>query len=216
MIPNHVIEAYGQACDGVVTFDSTYVISVHEAELPHHVRLIQKEDTTSRLTKQCYELQIRDTQNNAPVRVIEAEARSSFQFMMPEEYPGIEYVDINFDMYLDIKMYNSRSPNGANAGYDIYLFNPDERTFVRSEEFSKIIYGAWVELRDTHKEITSYSSIGCFHNCWIETTYRVNNGVPSVYKRKSQMDTEDCASGFTLIEEEIVDGELKMVNEECT
>lgn len=216
-VASDMAEASENDCGGFVTFDSTYVITVHETELPQQVRLIQREDTTRSYTKQCYELHIQGSQKDAAIKVMKAEAGSSFRQMYVGDYPGIEFIDVNFDDYLDIKMFNFITPTGASGGFDIYLFDQEKTTFIDSPEFSRVFEGTSFELKEATKEIVSYSSFGgCCQYYWHENTYQIRNGLPYAIIRKEGGDSEDCPSGSFLIEEQLIDGEWKRIGETCS
>lgn len=215
MVPGDILDISEKVCDGVVTFDSTYVVTVHESELPRLVRLTQKADTVNRFTKWCYELQIQTNEGDAGVQVIEAETGSGASFMDTDDDYGIEYVDVNFDGYLDIKLFNFTTPAGRIFGYDIYLFDQEQKSFEYSAAFTHVFEGSLIEINEADKEIVSFSRRGCANECWVETAYRMEESLPVKYRRKSQWDTDQCESGFILKEEKLVDGELKVVKDEC-
>ncbi len=98
----------------------------------------------------------------------------------------------------------------------IYLFDQEKQRFTYSDDFSDIFHGAWIEVEGERRQITSLSITGCFHNCWIETTYSIVNGLPIVSERRIQEDSDECPTGFFLLREEKLANEaLVVVKEKC-
>lgn len=141
-------------CRGIITFDSSYVVHVCSSLPNYYVRLIEREDTTERYKRWFYEFRIQRSVNDTLFQDICGESDSPFDDMNEDDYPGIQFVDLNFDGYLDIKMFDNQAANGVNSGYAAYLFSPIAQKFYRSEQFSDILGGYSVELDPAKKEIT--------------------------------------------------------------
>ncbi len=201
-------------CVGAVTCDSTFVVTVHRSLPPFHCRLIEREDTTRKYTSWSYEIQVFQEGSANHTQVICGKSRSPFDMMSLEEYPGIEFLDVNFDGYLDIKMFNNRAMNGVNAGYAIYLFRPQNRSFAYSEIYSGVFGGTSFNLDPAKKEIRSAGELGCMGRCWSEDTYKVQGDTLILIKSIHQDQDDDNPGGFVLIKEEMIGGKMTVVSKE--
>lgn len=199
-------------CSGKITFDSLYVVSVDKSLPKYYIRLVEREDTTGGYTSWYYEFRIQHSINGPVFQDICGESFSSFDEMDDEDYPGIEFVDLNFDGYLDIKMFDDRAANGVNAGYAAYLFNPATERFSHSRQFSEILGGYDIELDSTKKEITSSGELGCMGGCWSIDTYKVVGDSLVLIKRVHQDQDEEHPGKFVLIKEQMVNGVLTVTS----
>ena len=210
--PNPCIAANADTCRGQITFDSTYVISVNKSLPKYYIRLIEKEDTSGEYTEWKYELLLRTKLNGPIEQSICGESDSPFDMMSDEEYPGIQFIDLNFDDYLDIKMFNNRSANGVNAGYAVYLFSPLNHGFKYSKAFSAILGGTGINLNPSKHEIISSGELGCMGGCWSTDTYKVQDDSLILIKRVHQDRDPNNPGKFILITEEMRNGKLIIIS----
>lgn len=202
------------SCRGKVTFDSVYVVRVSPALATYYLRLIEREDTTGEYTSWNYELRIRRFVEGPILQDICGESGSPFDFMAPDEYPGIEFADLNFDGFPDIKMFNNRAANGINAGYAAYLFNPATEKFSYNEQFSDILGGTGIELDPVKKEITSSGELGCLGRCWSIDTYKVIGDSLILIRRIEQEQDDRHPGEFILVKQEMRNGVLTTISKE--
>jgi hypothetical protein len=201
-------------CKGSITYDSTLVVSINKSLPKYYVHLIEREDTSGEYNEWNYTLSFRISANGPITQTICDESGSPFTMMEVEKYPGIEFIDLNFDGYLDIKMFNNRAANGVNAGYAAYLFDPLTRQFIHSESFSDILGGTGIELDSEKHEITSSGELGCLGGCWSIDTYKVQGDTLILIRREHQDQDMDHPGDFLLIREEMLNGILTVVSKE--
>ena len=199
-------------CRGHITFDSTYVISINKSLPKYYISLIEREDTSGKYTGWNYELLFRTEVNGQIEQSICGESDSPFDMMSDEEYPGIQFIDLNFDDYLDIKMFNNRSANGVNAGYAVYLFSPLNHGFKYSKAFSAILGGTGINLNPSKHEIISSGELGCMGGCWSTDTYKVQDDSLILIKRVHQDRDPNNPGKFILITEEMRNGKLIIIS----
>jgi hypothetical protein len=201
-------------CKGSVTYDSTIVVSINKSLPDFYIHLVEREDTSGEFSEWNYELSFSTSLNGPVTQTICDESGSPFTMMEEEQYPGIEFIDLNFDGYLDIKMFNNRAANGVNAGYAAYLFDSLTRQFIHSETFSDILGGTGIELDSAKHEITSTGELGCLGGCWSIDTYKVQGDALILIGREHQDQDMDHPGDFLLIKEEMLNGSLTVVSKE--
>ncbi len=212
LCPNPSIAANADTCRGQITFDSTYVISVNKSLPRYYIRLIEREDTSGKYTGWNYELLIRTKLNGPIEQSICGQSDSPFDMMSDEEYPGIQFIDLNFDDYLDIKIFNNRAANGVNAGYAAYLFSSHSHSFNYSQAFSEILGGTGIELDSSKHEIISSGELGCMGGCWSTDTYQVHNDSLILIKSVHQDQDPEHPGKFILVTEELRGGKLIVIS----
>jgi len=200
------------SCRGKIIFDSLYVVSVNKSLPRYYIRLVEREDTAEAYRSWYYEFQIQQSISGPAFQDICGESFSSFDEMDNDDYPGIEFVDLNFDGYLDIKMFNDRAANGVNSGYAVYLFDPVAQRFSYSQQFSDIMGGYSIELDSTKQEITSSGELGCMGGCWSIDTYKVVADSLVLIKRVHQ--DQQHPGEFVLIKEQMINGILTVTSKE--
>jgi hypothetical protein len=206
--PNTVSAFNSDSCKGRITYDSTLIVSINKSLPNFFVHLIEREDTSEEYTEWSYELSFRMGNDKEIMQTICGESDSPFDMMDEYEYPGIEFIDLNFDGYFDIKMFNGRSVNGINAGYSAYLFNPSGRHFIYSEAFSEILAGTGIEINSYKHEITVTGELGCLGLCWSTNTYKVQGDTLILIRSVHQDQDIEHPGDFLLIKEELIDGKL--------
>jgi hypothetical protein len=185
-------------CNGKIDYDTTIIVKVHSSLPACHIRLTEKEfkaeHSTGIYTDWCYEIRIRKDNCKHEAQYICGKSLSSFQ----QKYGGgdsdIEFIDYNFDGYIDIGMYSGCSANGMNKRFDIFLFDRMKETFLYSKEFSKILSGTYYEIDPTKREIESAGESGCMGQWWSRNTYRVVNGLeePARMEKMATATTTFC------------------------
>jgi len=201
-------------CHGSIRLDTTFTVLVHPPSLNAQVRLIEREDRSEGFPFYSYELLITNSTNLGDARRICGRATSPFDGMRDNESPDIEFLDMNFDGYLDIEMFNGRAANGMNVGRDVYLFQPRRGTFTFSQGFADVATGMGFTLRPETKEIECTANLGCMGFCWINETFRVQNDSLFLMRRIRQSSSDDHPGVFLLTKEELVDGKLIMISQQ--
>lgn len=125
-------------------------------------------------------------------------------------YRGLNFIDLNFDGYLDLDLFIS---SGANGNYNslYWLFKPDKNLFVFSKELSDLIT---VSVDSSEKLIYSDIKPGGAYEYISETYKYINHKLTLIYKESFLP-----ASGKKYHEEKIykrIDGELKQVSNKHT
>jgi hypothetical protein len=198
-------------CRGSVTCDTTFLVNIHSSLPPYRVRMIEREDRSDGYPTWCYEIRAQRDTDSSP-QVLIGKSISSFGDMTEEEYPGIQFIDLNFDGYQDIKMFNARAANGVNAGYAVYLFGPIDKMFHYSAKFSEILAGTAFGIDASKHLIYSEGELGCMGRCWSKETYKVAGDSLILIKRISQGQNSEHPGEFVLTVEELVSGKLAVVS----
>lgn len=125
-------------------------------------------------------------------------------------YKGLNFIDLNFDGYLDLDLFIS---SGANGNYNslYWLFNPENNLFVFSKELSNLVT---VSVDSSQKLIFSDIKAGAAYE-YISETYRyINHKLTLIYKESFLP-----ASGKKYHEKKVykrIDGKLKLVSNKRT
>jgi len=97
---------------GTIILDTAFVLQFNKKLPSYRVRLVEGEDSTAELDKCFYEIQIQHDISDSIVQTITGTSSLEYSMIDPNKETGIEFVDLNFDGYLDIKMLNSMGMNG--------------------------------------------------------------------------------------------------------
>lgn len=85
--------------------------------------------------------------------------------------PGFEFLDLNFDDFLDLKFFSS--PGSRNYYYDCWLFNPKTKKYIYNPKLSNI---ANLEVDTLKNQLYSYYYTG--FNEYEYEVYKLNNNKP--------------------------------------
>lgn len=114
---------------------------------------------------------------------------------------GLHVVDVNFDGYKDVIIFNDYGGAHSNSWYDCWLWDAETSSFVTSESFTAICNPAL----DPEKKYI-YSSGGSGAEFWGGSVYRFINGE---FVMTDNLD----GSWRRVVESRYVDGEMKVVRE---
>lgn len=200
-------------CTGTVTFDSVYAVSISQSLPSYRIRLIERADTSTEYPRWTYEITISQEATQPSAQVICGESNDQFWLVGMDKYPGIEFIDLNFDGFKDIKMFMAMSANGTNKGYDAYVFDPAKRIFTHHAQLSEILDGTFVKLDPQKRRITTGGRGGCGPECWDETTYEVR-GDSLVLVREESQDRNAETDELYHVVREVINGVLTVVSRE--
>lgn len=127
----------------------------------------------------------------------------------PEAH-SIVISDVNGDQHEDVLLWSGRDGAYGGASFDVYLFEPDERTFRFSQALSDLTLGYSGLFGVDGDHITANATSGCCVH--IQETYVVNANVPVLVERITTDESADDTSR-TIIER-LTDGELRVVDAE--
>ena len=80
----------------------------------------------------------KDSSNNL-IQTINDSTEGDFNFQYPEF--SIEFIDINFDGNLDLKLYDFASADGQNFAFKYWLYNNETGKFIYNENYSYKLAG---------------------------------------------------------------------------
>jgi hypothetical protein len=201
-------------CTGSIVVDTSYSIQINPSLPIYEVHLLGRDSKDKEgYIHHCYEITISNKNNESEVGVLIGFPSSSFDFQSEEEYPGLSFIDANFDGYLDIKMYDGVSANGQNTAYNFYIFNPKTLKYIYDKPFSEK-YGCNSYIDTSAKEIHTSGIIGCAGNCYVNEVYRSINGQMVLVSRESVDQDPNNPSQLIYSKEELINGVLKIVERE--
>lgn len=112
--------------------------------------------------------------------------------LLYDEQSALNFGDFNFDGFDDLALCDGKNGGYGGPSYQVYLFSPSSKRFVRSPSLSDLGQGAYLgmfEVDRKKKVLRTFSKSGC---CWHQTEeFRVVNNRP----RKVLEVTEDAAQG---------------------
>jgi len=124
-----------------------------------------------------------------------------------------QFYDVNFDGYLDLRMVSFKY-NYYDFSYDYYLYNPEEKKFQFSEEFTSVCNNATIDSKQKTIQLTSTTVRDCGY-CWEEKTYRVENNLPVLSQLViSELETINGVSKWKLTTKRNIKGTMKIVHTE--
>jgi tetratricopeptide (TPR) repeat protein len=125
-----------------------------------------------------------------------------------EEPTDIEFEDINFDGYLDLKIRVFAGATG-NEGFSYLLYNPKTGTFIRSDDFAELDRP---RLIPDKKQFITYRNQGSAGAEFAENTYELRNNKPILIRSTTQRYIHE--KGYLLrTEKELINGKLTVVRE---
>jgi hypothetical protein len=92
--------------------------------------------------------------------------------------PAFDFLDLNFDDYLDLRFYSS--PGSRNDYYDYWLFNPKTKKYIYNSKLSNI---ANLEVDTVKKQLNSLRYSGS--NEYDSEAYKYINNVPVVVEKEN-------------------------------
>jgi hypothetical protein len=200
---------------GLITYDTSFVQQINKSLPEYRIRLIEGEDSTADLDKCFYEIHIQHDVDDSIGQIIKAKASIDYDLVDSKHLSDIEFVDMNFDGYLDIKMLNAMSMNGVNVGFAIYLFNPRNSQFIYNDRFSEILGGYSYSLNSSDSTITSEGELGCMGHCFSRDTYKITGD--SLLLIRSILQDQDASGNpdkYLLTKKELVNGVLTVVKQD--
>jgi hypothetical protein len=191
------------SCTGNIVRDNKIMVAIHPSLPKYSIRLIDRET-------RCYKLIILDGNSRDTIQVIE-DYHDGIDF--PEEdsedEKAVEFVDVNFDGYLDLKVLDNQG-NTTNVSYKLWIFNPQRKVFEYDEQISELL-GCNPSIDPSSKTFTTGGVLGCVGMCYSWNTYKFIDGKPVLIERESQDYQEDVKtkqSYFVRTLEMLVDGKL--------
>lgn len=108
---------------------------------------------------------------------------------------GIVFEDFNFDGQDDLAVWTDNNAGYGGASYEVYLFNPKTKRFIKNLSLSKLTNEPYLGLFGTENKLLVVSSkSGC---CYHETRkYRVIRNEPVMVERITQ--ELSASEGFTI------------------
>jgi|GEM_PF-4940798 len=195
-------------CTGKIVSDSSYTVNIHKSLPPFVIRHIEKERTEGGgIYGWCYELHIQVTEQDSLLKF-------TGESMNVWGSKNIQFVDVNFDNYLDIKILNAESFNGVNAGFAIYLYDRVNGAFAYHSRFSDIFGGSYAKFDADKKEIFVSGDLGCMGECWSARTYRVENDSLFIIRStiRDRVIERDSVY-YTVTTRELIEGKFTVVNQ---
>ncbi len=86
-----------------------------------------------------------------------------------DEQSAVNFGDFNFDGIEDLALNDGRNSGYSGASYQIYLFSPQSKKFVRNQSFTNLAQGVYLgmfEVDNKRKVLRTSSKSGC---CWHQT-----------------------------------------------
>jgi len=100
-------------------------------------------------------------------------AEENYSMINDNVGPGFEFLDLNFDDFLDLKFFSS--PGSRNYYYDYWLFNPKTKKYIYNSKLSNI---ANLEVDTVKNQLYSYYYTG--FNEYEYEVYKLNNNKPII------------------------------------
>lgn len=126
-----------------------------------------------------------------------------------ENNSGVVFADFNFDGAEDLALRNGNDGAYGGPSYDILLYSPTTKNFVKSKELTTLASEnlGLFEVNKKTKTLETFNKSGC---CWHQTVrYQILNNLP----KKVYVFTEDASSGsgdkVILTTETLVNGRWK-------
>jgi len=86
-----------------------------------------------------------------------------------DEQSAVNLGDFNFDGMEDLALNDGRNGGYGGASYQVYLFSPQSKKFIRSQSFTNLAQGIYLgmfEVDNKRKVLRTFSKSGC---CWHQT-----------------------------------------------
>ena len=167
---------------------------------------------TSTNNKNYYLIKEYEAIQNSLLQIIEDSTDYTLANMFDIKDPkfSIELIDINFDKYLDLKLYNYSSVNGQSHAYKYWLYDISSAKYIYNEEFSENLSGIEVYL-DTLSNliITPFNS----SNEQGQDRYKVLNNKLILYETEGIFFDYDKNSYYRRLIRN-VNGQMKIIKEE--
>jgi hypothetical protein len=204
--------------EGDIALDTTYTLKLNQSLPFYRIRLVEGEDTAAEI-QDYYKIKIQHGSSDSIIQTIIGEFPSIFHDEYPDPIPDepqdIEFVDLNFDGFLDIKKADAVSANGMTVGYSVYLFNPWDKLFYHNNQISTILGGSYYSLNPTDSTIFSAGETGCMGHCFSRETYKVVHDSLVLIRREQQTREYDGNQDIYIrTEEELVNGVLTIVSKD--
>lgn len=123
------------------------------------------------------------------------------------ENAGVEFVDANFDGYLDLQIQTGMGA-GPNIFYSYWLWNIDTSMYVLNEELSALTSPKFDSISKTVTSENS-SQAGAYY---VESVYKYIDGKLTLFKETERIaDTENKMFNYTV--KELVNDELQIVKQ---
>jgi hypothetical protein len=200
---------------GIITLDTTYILKLNQSLPFYRVRLVEGEDSTYEIVNY-YKIYIQYDLSDSIIQTMIGESPPDVYSSVFAEYPDdIEFIDINFDGFLDIIKVNGVSANGMNKSFAVYLFNHWDKLFYYNEKISTILGGSYYSLNSDDSTIFSAGGTGCLGHCYSQETYKVTGDTLVLIRREHQTrDDNGNPENFIRTEEELVNGVLTIVSQD--
>jgi hypothetical protein len=193
------------SCTGEIKIDTVYEERVHPTYPIYQFHLVA-------YYSDCYKLYILNLKANQQIQIIEDQTQTDFFEDNKYEFKkAIEFIDINFDGYLDIKVFEAE--NQFNISYRLWIFDPNLNKFIFDEPLTRLV-GGNLNIDVDSKTIKTGGTGGCVGMCYEWDTYQFNSKKLILIEREKQerFDTPDNGS-YTFVRtlEKLIDGKLKIV-----
>jgi hypothetical protein len=196
-----------------VRLDTTITVSVHRSLPKYYIHITEADvppDTDEPAMEfMNYEVVVRSRADGLPLQTIKEGALGTFDDASAHDtgpVPGIDFRDVNFDGYLDVEIWGG----GSDASWAIYLFSPQKRQFLKSEELSRLGY---LDLDPGKKEFSSFYQGSC-SACWVTATYKVEGDKYILIRRETEEPDYEHPGSMLVIKEELINGVLTQVSKE--
>ena len=199
---------------GQITLDTAYLVTVHPSVPTQVIRLIERIDTTGDRVDRCsYQILVTLERDTVILQSISRHIHASFDMMDVERYPGITFIDANFDGYTDIQMFDDLSMDGQTTAYVFYLFNPKLSRFELDEAFSER-FGSNSIIDPKNQEITVGGGVGCGGRCYEIEKYRLVNSQFTLVERNRVIQNDSTLKFIST--KEVLKGDRLVVVESDT
>ncbi len=89
--------------------------------------------------------------------------------LLYDEQSAINFGDFNFDGAEDLALCDGKNGGYGMPSYQVYLFSPRDKKFVRNQSFTNLAQGVYLGMFDVNakrKVLQTFSKSGC---CWHQT-----------------------------------------------
>ena len=201
------------SCVGEIALDSIYQVQIQKDLPTTNVRIVERES------------RVFEDNNNSPesspqfghcIVLTYDGPHSSLSDTIPwmpsqgfSNVPDVEFVDLNFDGYLDIHI--SHGEDVGSADNFFWMYSRHTMQFTYSAEMSSFFANSFsCNEEDSTLEA---GSTWCGHQCYYINVYQWRNGVLTLVGTKSN---EQTGGGFIYTREKLMNGQMVVVEQDTT
>ena len=195
-----------------IVLDSSFTISISPKLPKYAVHIVEVQRTLKSEDEYSINISLLNSQDRSLNQSINSSWTSYRIDMQSSQETSFEFVDLNFDGFLDLLVSQGESVDGLKVDNVFWLFDPNTRQFQSNPQMSDHFRDRF-SCSSLDKELTTGGRTGCVGRCYEFEHYRWNGSVLILFSKESQEQTED-GTGFVHEKSQLINGEMKVIEHE--